>query len=185
MAKYKQDSTQWVKANQAYQDSLKVYNGAVNNWESEIALEQKADDDDYKRLLTKPYFDSKEKATMREQLEKGRNRYITYDDVSKRPADYRIPTAASLSPTEYGYNRVKGGGYPSNLPTGIDDYTADIIINKGKVQPVALVSTSEGGSHGVFKKPTKAAIPPKPIKFTAAKNVNYDDTYENLNMRSL
>lgn len=184
MAKYKQDSIQWINANKAYQDSLNVYNGAINNWEEEIKEQQEFDDKYIKELIDSPYFKSEEKERQREYLEQGRKRYLDYDDVMKE-SYYSIPNTNTLTPTEYGYHRVKGGGWPTNYPTGIDDYTVSILKDKSKVQPIGLTSTSEGGSHGIFKKPEKRYIPIKPDKPTGYTKINYDPTYENLRMKSL
>jgi hypothetical protein len=117
-------------------------------------------------------------------LEQGRKRYLDYDDVMKE-SHYSIPNTNTLTPTEYGYHRVKGGGWPTNYPIGIDDYTVSILKDKSKVQPIGLTSTSEGGSHGIFKKPEKRYIPIKPDKPTGYTKINYDPTYENLRMKSL
>lgn len=191
MAKYKQDSAQWVKANKDYQDSLNVYNGAINNWNKEIKLTQEKKDKELKELLNSPYLTDKEKESTRKYLEEGKNRYYTYEDITKRHGkseyDYNIPLAKDLIPTEYDYHGLNLSGRTiskNNYPGWIDNYTASIIKNNNKIQPIGVVSTSEGGATGVFKKPNKINIPQEPIK-PIITPVKYNSKYENLKMRSL
>lgn len=188
MSKYKKDSAQWVSANKLYNDSLNAYNGAINNWEREIAIDQKQEDKELIELLDNDWMTAAERQDTKDYLNKGRGRYHTYQSRMKgRDSDYNTPPANLLGKEEYDNTVVKGEyrGLGESYPVAVDNYTASVLRNKNTVQPVGMVSTSEGGAHGLFKKPTKKAVPNEPNKPANSVFINYDPTYENLNMRSL
>lgn len=148
MAKYKQDSVQWVKANKAYQDSLVSYN-----------RNRKA-----KRLfdLYTNYYDSDLKG-----IERVGNKVSI-------PRNYRQASDKDILDAESGKMPLGGIGSEDPRHYVFSTNKENILLDKGITD---ILTTG----YKIPIKPTSPIAPIKPI----GTNINYDDTYENLQMRPL
>lgn len=183
MDKYKKDSTNWIKSNKAYRDSLFLHKGANRQWDGEIDKLLDYDNKSYSELFKSPFLNEGEKKETLDYVNLGRARYKKLSDYT---SSYSMPNKNMLErrDTNDGYN-VIAGGYPTNYPDVLDNFTSEQIIKGNPIKPVGIASTSQGGAHGLYKEPNKKFIPKKPIKGTSASHVNYDPTYEKIKMRSL
>lgn len=192
MAKYKQDSVQWVKARESYQKNLQSYNDSLklSNWSD------KYKDIDYNRV---PF----EILTNEEGLQ-----YIK-DTPNRSSNDEHIgflgtPFLKHDNKYESWENNYYGGvtSFPGSkeykYKTFYEDRDKENIkilelFNNQKIKPSHFVNTDApndnktGSLYPIYHKP-KSVIPKEPIIPTKPKSpakVNYDPKYENLKMHSL
>lgn len=163
MSKYKKDSIEWSianKANQAYQDSLQLYNVTNNIYNTSIEMQKIHDQV------------SKNKSISPEELK----RYIELNNnLSKNESIYK-----KTFPSYFDDNNKRKNKY-------LDKRTFEFKMVEGDIQNDPILNSGASERIGdawapSYKKPIKKPIIPTiPFKPTLQK-INYDPTYENLNL---
>ncbi len=192
MAKYKQDSTEWVTLNNKYKNSKRAYEDSLRlyNW---TELYKGAD-------FNRPVFKT---LTNEEALN-----YIATTGDRKRDDVEKIGFLGTpfLNPKRGNnpndYNNYYGGvghtwgtkDIPSKYFEDITEENRKIIdlFKKQKIKPSHFVVTDNpnvngtGSLYPIYNKPKgQSPIAPTPPAKPTGTNVEYDPTYENLQMRPL
>jgi len=192
MAKYKQDSTEWVTLNNKYKNSKRAYEDSLRlyNW---TELYKGAD-------FNRPVFET---LTNEEALN-----YIATTGDRKRDDVEKIGFLGTpfLNPKRGNnpndYNNYYGGvghtwgtkDIPSKYFEDITEENRKIIdlFKKQKIKPSHFVVTDNpndndtGSLYPIYNKPKgQSPIAPTPPAKPTGTNVEYDPTYENLQMRPL
>ncbi len=173
MAKYKQDSAQWIKANKAYQDSLNLYN--TENATREFNKKywdwiDYGDTESVRDVLVKAVKGNPDDR-FRGQIHHGGITYGFHDGSQEKDGKYKKEDIHWTKDNKQEHittmlknSNIKPIGFKPILEYGTE-YNPNIIYNYSPV----------------YKKPTKPKSPLRPNNT----KVTYDDTYENLNMRPL
>ncbi|MFA6416702.1 MAG: hypothetical protein WCW61_00755 [Patescibacteria group bacterium] len=163
LGKYKKDSTEWVKANEAYQDSLRVFND-MPNVDPKTGLPRFLNyhSDRVEESIPFTHTVADEVAFYKKHPDHGWAYFGEKDALGRNWNDHKI------LPEKIVY---WGGPETKKFDKNAEYWGA----NNGHL----------GLGIGVYKKPTNEPIPPQKPESPKTEKIKYDPKYEDLNMRSL
>lgn len=155
-----------MKAYQAYQDSLNVYNSGNREYENAIQGELKHQDESLKRLLSEPWNQDPEQQAILKRLKLERKDYPSYTpDRRINPNEIPDLKYTNAHSNEWG---VETFDWRHDVPVGTVSYVPGAILGdtftnglKKGIKPVDFKGFTRMTGYPVYKKPTNPVSKPK------------------------
>lgn len=198
MAKYQKDSAEWIKANEAYQDSLKLYGTSKKQLDKMMGMVDFIDDDGKTRLTAEEVqknikgIDPKWKDTF------GQVEYGDFRSVADDYKGHAYAVMPNMKMSKDGQLQMNKSADNKSWASENREEAKDFInkTEKNEIKPKFAPILFFGDSYdpnnqnynyrAVYAKPkgTKMTKPEKPENLKT-KEVKYDPKFEDLQMRSL